>query len=453
MKASILFFFIFLFFLFIPSPGISQTSMNMHQLGHLDPHPYPAGNSIGCWGYVQNNREYAIFACNGATSFIDVTDTMNIHEVTYVLGPTSNWRDFKVYQHYAYIVNDVGGGMQIVDLQYLPDSVHFVSTYTFPGYVRAHTIQQSGPYLYLNGGNYSSMGVVVLDITNPESPVKRGEWETQYVHDERVLNDTLWACNIYVGTITVIDATNKDSLRTITSWTNGAGPMPHNCAITRDRRFLFATDEILSPVGHLKIWNIENVMNPTFIATWIPAGGDSSNVHNIEIYGDTAYICHYTAGVRVLDISNPATPVEIAFFDTYPQDNGTTWNGCKGIYRLPSGKILANDKQTGFYCLTFGNPIGIHPIGSFADKYSLSQNYPNPFNPITTIEFSVPKAAFVTLKIYDIRGQEVETLLNGNMKAGYSNIKYDARNLASGVYFYSLKSEDYFETKKMILIK
>lgn len=460
MKASILFFLILSSFLFLPVSGNSQTSFNMHLLGRLDPHPYVNGNSIGLWGYIQNHREYGIFACNGGTSFIDITDTFNIQEVAFLTGPFSNWRDFKVYQHWIYIVNDVGGGMQIADLQYLPDSVHLVSTYTFPGYVRAHTIQQSGPYLYLNGGNYSSMGVVVLDITNPEQPVKRGEWQGQYVHDERVLNDTLWACNIYTGKISVIDAVNKDSLRFITSWTNGSGPMPHNCAITNDRKYLFATDEILNPVGRLKIWNIENIFNPIFVASWYPAGGDSSNVHNIEIYDSLAVICHYTAGIRVLDISNPSNPVEIAWYDTYPQNNGNTWNGCKGIYMMPSGKILANDKQTGFYCVKMGEPIGIKPITGIAESFSLRQNYPNPFNPVTNIEFSIPKNSNVSLKIYDISGRETETLINGYIKGGSSRITYDASNLASGVYFYKLEvrqagssTGDYVETRKMILIK
>ena len=447
--------------LFLPSAAFSQTSFNMYLLDRLDPHPYSAGNSIGCWGYVQNGREYGIFAANNGTSFIDVTDSANIHEVDYLTSFYSNWRDFKIYQHYIYIVNDVAGGMQIADLQYLPDSVHLVSTYTFTGFSRAHTIQQSGPYLYLNGGNYLVGGVVVLDITNPTQPVKRGQWEVQYVHDERVLNDTLWACNIYTGKISVINATNKDSLKLITNWTNGSGPMPHNCALTNDRRFLFVTDEILIPaVGRLKVWNIQNIFNPVYVTTWYPAGGDSSNVHNVEIYDSLAVICHYTAGIRVLNISNPANPVEIAWYDTYPQNNGNTWNGCKGIYMMPSGKILANDKQTGFYIVKIGTPIGIEPISNIAASYSLKQNYPNPFNPITNIEFSIPKNSNVTLKIYDISGRETATLINGYIRGGNNRITYDASNLASGIYFYKLTTEDpsadgqvYAETKKMILVK
>lgn len=437
-----------------PSVSNSQTSFNMYSLANIDPHPYINGNSIGCIGYIQNGREYCIFACNGGTSFIDVTDSSNIHEVAFLPGQYSNWRDFRTYQHWVYIVNDVGGGMQIADLQYLPDSVHFINTYTFAGFVRAHTLEISGPYLFLNGGNYSTEGVVVLDITNPTAPVKRGEWEIQYVHDERIVNDTLWACNIYVGTITVIDARNKDSLKTITSFNNGPGPMPHNCAITADRKYLFTTDEILNPVGRLKVWNVQDIFNPTHITTWFPGGGDSSNVHNIEIYGNLALISHYTAGVRILDISNPENPVETAFYDTYPQNNGNTWNGCKGIYMLPSGKILANDKQTGFYCLKIGNPIGIQPIvNNIPVNYSLRQNYPNPFNPVTNIEFSIPKNSNVTLKIYDVSGKQITTIIDEFIKAGNNRISYDALNLSSGIYFYRLKAENFNETKKMILVK
>ncbi|MGH2575061.1 MAG: T9SS type A sorting domain-containing protein, partial [Ignavibacteria bacterium] len=264
----------------------------------------------------------------------------------------------------------------------------------------------------------------------------------------------LWACNIYQGTITVIDATNKDSLRTVTSWTNGSGPSPHNCAITDDRRYILVTDEILNPVGRLKVWNIENLNNIQYVTTWYPQGGDSSNVHNVEIYGNYAVICHYTAGIRILDISNPATPVEVAWYDTYPQNNGNTWNGCKGIWMLPSGKILANDRQTGFYCVKTTFPIiGINSNQSIPKQYSLKQNYPNPFNPITTIEFSLPKNEHITLKVYDILGGEIITLFNGVSRAGLNKITFDGSNLSTGTYFYRIEAGDFIETKKMVLIK
>jgi photosystem II stability/assembly factor-like uncharacterized protein len=85
-------------------------------------------------------------------------------------------------------------------------------------------------------------------------------------------------------------------------------------------------------------------------------------------------------------------------------------------------------------------------------KYSLSQNYPNPFNPSTIINYQIPKAGFVTLKIYDILGKEVAELVNEEKVAGKYKVEFDASQLSSGVYFYQLQASIFVQTKKMILL-
>jgi len=85
--------------------------------------------------------------------------------------------------------------------------------------------------------------------------------------------------------------------------------------------------------------------------------------------------------------------------------------------------------------------------------FSLSQNYPNPFNPITTLQFGIPKEVKVTLKIYDVIGREVETIVNEKMQPGYYEYKWNASNFATGVYFYRLTAGSFVQTKKMILMK
>jgi hypothetical protein len=87
------------------------------------------------------------------------------------------------------------------------------------------------------------------------------------------------------------------------------------------------------------------------------------------------------------------------------------------------------------------------------DVYSLSQNYPNPFNPNTVISFGVPEAGHVTLKIYDLLGKEIATLVNTNVSAGVHNVTFDASDIPSGVYLYKLQAGSFSETKKMILMK
>ncbi len=100
------------------------------------------------------------------------------------------------------------------------------------------------------------------------------------------------------------------------------------------------------------------------------------------------------------------------------------------------------------------NPIGIINISSVADEFTLSQNYPNPFNPVTQIKFSVAKPSMVRIKIFDITGTEVSVAVNGHFKTGSYQVDFNASNLSSGVYFYSLFADgSRIETKKMLLVK
>ena len=97
---------------------------------------------------------------------------------------------------------------------------------------------------------------------------------------------------------------------------------------------------------------------------------------------------------------------------------------------------------------------GTEPIAhNFPEKYSLSQNYPNPFNPSTVIKYTLPNKGLVKLAVYDILGKEVSSLLNEVKPAGSYEAVFDGINLPSGVYFYTLKSGEFTETKKMMLVK
>ena len=85
--------------------------------------------------------------------------------------------------------------------------------------------------------------------------------------------------------------------------------------------------------------------------------------------------------------------------------------------------------------------------------FALSQNYPNPFNPSTTIRYDILNSGIVTLKIYDILGREVKTLVNQYENGGTYDVNFDASNFSSGVYFYQLRAGSFISTKKMILLK
>jgi hypothetical protein len=91
--------------------------------------------------------------------------------------------------------------------------------------------------------------------------------------------------------------------------------------------------------------------------------------------------------------------------------------------------------------------------GAAPIEFALEQNYPNPFNPATTIKFSIPEASEVTLKVYDVLGREVRTLVNELRNAGSHEVNFDASNLASGMYIYSIEAGEFISSKKMILLK
>ena len=120
-------------------------------------------------------------------------------------------------------------------------------------------------------------------------------------------------------------------------------------------------------------------------------------------------------------------------------------NASTGYISSWSGKILKT---------TNGGITLLEPISSEIPKtYSLEQNYPNPFNPVTKFKFSLPVSGNVLLKIFDVSGREVTELVNKSLQAGTYEVDWDASLYSSGVYFYSVQSGDYHQTRKMVLVK
>ncbi|MBX7045598.1 MAG: choice-of-anchor B family protein [Ignavibacteria bacterium] len=344
----------------------------MSILKNLNEHYVGIVSYSALWGYTApDGREYAILGCRTGTAFIDITDTLNIREAGFVPALYSSnsgsmWREMKTYSHYAYIVSEEElSGIQIVDLQYLPDSIRYVGRKFVPGHKTTHTISQEGPYLYLSGTNIEmGKGIAIVDLSsNPENPVLRSIWNTYGVHDCRVLRDTIYACNLGDNLISIIDARNKDNPVTLNSFTTTPVINPHNCAVSNDRKYLYSTDETTG--GKLKIWNIEDIYNPVLIKIYNPMGFSSDVIHNVELYGNIVVLAYYTAGVQVVDVSNPANPVCIGFNDFYSGPTPDFW-GCWAVYKFPgSGKIIASDRTNGLYVLRNAPPPASIPVANF----------------------------------------------------------------------------------------
>jgi len=145
------------------------------------------------------------------------------------------------------------------------------------------------------------------------------------------------------------------------------------------------------------------------------------------------------------------------------KNNGTNWilknqgfstTQSVNFLSIANSYIFAGTSGKYVWKRLFSEIIGIKNISSkIPSEFSLSQNYPNPFNPTTKIQFDIPKANNVLIKIYDIAGKEINTLVNEKFDAGTYETEWHAENYSSGVYFYTLTAGEFKETKRMILAK
>jgi hypothetical protein len=119
-------------------------------------------------------------------------------------------------------------------------------------------------------------------------------------------------------------------------------------------------------------------------------------------------------------------------------------------------RMFNNDNPSQFQDVTFyvrRTTTAITNISSTVKSFELKQNYPNPFNPVTNINFSIPKAQNVSLKVYDMMGREVADLVNQFIQAGEYRADFSGANLSSGVYYYTLKTDEFSSIKSMVLVK
>ena len=177
--------------------------------------------------------------------------------------------------------------------------------------------------------------------------------------------------------------------------------------------------------------------NEPFNGIWVSSDGDSINLRvggKIGNLGATVYKRNNnTASTSVSPTCMVYSPVP-------------TTSLCAFSY--------AGFGPTNIYANQEGLITGINQNGNeVPENFSLSQNYPNPFNPVTNINFSIPKSGFVKIAVYDLLGRKVAEIVNSEMTAGNYTADFDASQLSSGIYFYTLVSGSFTDTKRMVLVK
>lgn len=325
-----------------------NAALNMTQLGHI---AYPNNDLSNIWGYVApDGTEYAIIGTELGVSIVSLATPTNPVEVQFLPGIQTIWREVKTFSHYAYISNEGGDGLRIIDLANLPGNVTYKDT-IMRGIETIHTVSEADGYLYLNGTNIANGGLQIFNLNNdPWQPEFVGEYTTRYVHDCYIRGNTVYAGEINDGLFTMIDIADKTNPTVISthSYTNS---FTHNTWLNAVGDVCFTTDE--KDAAYIYAWDITD---PTNITQRDRIRGSQSagasiphNIHVLNEYGVTSY---YKDGVVIFDVARPDNLVEVAYYDTSPQTSGGGFAGCWGIYPyLPSGIFIASDIENGLYVL------------------------------------------------------------------------------------------------------
>lgn len=379
-------------------------SQNISLLSNWDNPAVPAEPNYsirynGVWGWDDGaGHEYAILGATTGVYFIDVTNPSNPVVADFVPGRRSGciWRELKTHNNFAYLVSDDSppNSLQIVDLQYLPDSVHVVYDDNTL-FERCHTIFVEDGLLYggiVSGGSFAGSGIQgnmsVFDLSNPANPVFLRSIKNDYpnllptnqVHDMYVRNDTVYASCSFDGLFIFRYNRTTNNFVLLASLTSYPGQgYNHSGALTDDGNTFVFMDEVPNGLP-VKVLDVSDFSNLTVTSTFQSNAGPTP--HNPFIVGNTCYIAYYQDGLQVYDVSDPYNPTRLGYFDTHYQTAmggpypSPAYQGAWGAYPyLPSGNVLVSDMQNGLYVLDVSAlSSGVNDSPSSLDV----RLYPNP---------------------------------------------------------------------------
>jgi len=332
-----------------------------------------------CWGYVSaSGREYALIGLSDGTGFVEVTDPGDPRIVAVLPGPNSIWRDIKVYQDHVYAVSEGGSGIQVFDLGLIDlGLVTQVNTVTDGGATQTHNVainEQSGFLYRIGGGGGTTNGLRIYDLADPANPTFVGQWNTRYVHDAQIVNYTsgpfagqeIAFCFSETSSgggtpgVNILNVTDKSNITQIAFFQYSTPVFSHQGWLSPDRQFLYVNDELdernLGTPTTTRIIDVSDLTNPFQVSTF--TNGSSAIDHNLYTLGNLIYEANYRSGLRIYDATNPLAPVEIAFFDTYPEDDSANFNGLWNNYPyLPSGIMIGSDIEKGLFVWWVGERL------------------------------------------------------------------------------------------------
>ena len=456
-----------LLFILLSINGLkAQQSLNMELLAQWNDTTLQPIDGDQLWsdimGYHDSikNKEYAILFGNDSFYFFDITNPKTTKLIVTVDGYSKKSinRDVEIYQHYAYCVSERSGslgGLQILDLQYLPDSVHEV--YRSDALtVQAHTVfieaERKRMYIPQNSTKVGFSAMDIFSLNNPENPTKLaslqvplnglGEAQFSKVHEMYSRNDTVYL-SCYENGLYMMDLTNLNAQKLLgvianypqrgtnhSSWLNAKGNM-----------IMFTDENQGSPI---KIFDISDIGNPKQIVYF--NSHPNALPHNAYWKENMAVVSAYEDGVYIFDITNLNNPKVHAFYDTYPLNADGVYSGfhgCWGVWPyLPSGNIIASDISEGLFVMKPNYGVGENEIIS---ENAIVEIYPNPANKL--VNFKMPNLN----ENYDLIIMDTKGLIVKESAINSTNLKLSIDGLNAGFYFFKISNANYSKTFKIII--
>lgn len=435
----------------------AQDSLNVRALFHWDDPNIPEGvedyfnqyNDV--WGHAAEGREYAFLGSTLGLHVFDVTDPVNSVLVDHVPGQFSGagviHRDYKVYAGHLFATCDQGAStLQVMDLQYLPDSVHVVYD-SDALLVRAHNIQIDTLHarLYTCGG---STQFSVYSIADPANPVLLSDLEADvpwwgdgigYVHDCFVRDNIVW-CNDQDG-MHVVDFTDVDNpvlLGSLEDYPNAG--YNHSGWLNGDGTLYAMADETHG--SPLKFVDATDLSDLEVISTATTGVDPTSVLHNPFFTGDLVHVAYYYDGYYLWNLADPLQPVLLGFYDTSLEPNTNSFSGAWGTYPfLPSGHVLVSDMQTGLWVLDIGVATGTAGATT-PPAFRISPTItPGPISIIDLRHTASP----VRIEVVDASG----AIVRSTSVIG-SSYDMDLTPLSDGLYLVRVTTDDARHTQRIV---
>jgi hypothetical protein len=449
----------------------------------------------GDYEFVSGMGDNVYLSRNSKFSILDVSDSSSVQYVSGFDFP-GFVNDVAVSGSYAYTGSN---GFRVLDVS---DSTHPVEV----GYANLNgslvEVADNSVVVYSPYSMTANNTFYTMDVSDPTNPVSLDSYTCPVMTWDLVLKENLvfiacWWDGVRIFNIS--DPTNIIQLSRVMGWQSGGIPGVEWCyaqAIDVEGNYLYVVDYGPFPNEDTYGLYVIDITNPSSPFLLNRFQNITSNPRDLSVEDGIAYIADGNGGVEVVDVSDPLNPAVIGYVDLIDGSTGIKVDGdyayvseyilggmqvvdisnpanptVAGWY-LPSGVFaLGVESFNGFVYISDGlggiqiyrnllvTPVSVEPGEMVVNDFKLEQNYPNPFNPSTVISWQSPVGSWQSLKVYDLLGREVSTLVDEYKPAGRYEVEFNTvgtshdLSLSSGIYFYTLRAGEFIQSKKMILLK